>query len=67
MWEGTGREPQFYDGCRFCCDHDSLLCPELGVCEGVRKALAMENVIALIVSVAVSVYLLYALLRPERF
>jgi K+-transporting ATPase KdpF subunit len=27
----------------------------------------MENIIALIVSVAVSVYLLCALLRPERF
>jgi len=27
----------------------------------------MENMIALIVSVAVGAYLLYALLRPERF
>jgi len=27
----------------------------------------MENIISLIVAVAVGVYLLYALLRPERF
>jgi K+-transporting ATPase KdpF subunit len=33
----------------------------------VREALTMENMIALIVSVAVGAYLLYALLRPERF
>jgi len=27
----------------------------------------MENIISLVIAVAVGVYLLYALLRPERF
>jgi K+-transporting ATPase KdpF subunit len=31
------------------------------------KGSDMENIISLIIAVAVGVYLLYALLRPERF
>jgi K+-transporting ATPase KdpF subunit len=55
------------DGCNFHPDDTCLLRPELGVCERLREAIAMENIISLAIAVAVGIYLLYALLRPERF
>jgi K+-transporting ATPase KdpF subunit len=52
-------------GIRFDCN--SLFRGELGIRERMRPPMTLEYTISLLIAAGVGVYLVYALLRPERF
>ena len=50
------------------CGYRDFLPPQPGLCQGMRKAMTpLELTLALLLAVGLTAYLVYAMLRPEKF